>query len=63
MLGAIASYFLMQIASKKNRESALRQAEMEGEVIKKEKIIEAKDKFIELKEQFEEGVSHKERAL
>ena len=60
---AIASYFLMQIASKKNRESALRQAEMEGEVIKKEKIIEAKDKFIELKEQFEEGVSHKERAL
>ncbi len=63
MLGAIASYFLMQIASKKNRESALRQAEMEGEVIKKEKIIEAKDKFIELKEQFEVGVSHKERAL
>ena len=63
MLGAIASYFLMQIASKKNRESALRHAEMEGEVIKKEKIIEAKDKFIELKEQFEEGVSHKERAL
>lgn len=63
VIGAIASYFLMQVTTKKSRESALRQAEMEGEVIKKEKIIEAKDKFIELKEQFEDGVSHKERAL
>ena len=45
LLGALICYFIFRFNSK----GILRKAEAEAEVIKKNKIIEAKEKFIALK--------------
>src|SRR5690606_144496 len=49
------------IKNKLKSENLLKNAESEGERIKKEKILQAKEKFLELKSQHEESISQKER--
>ncbi len=49
------------IKNKLKSENLLKNAESEGERIKKEKVLQAKEKFLELKSQHEESISQKER--
>jgi ribonucrease Y len=59
LVGAGASFLVAQVAMKKKRENALREAESEAEVIKKEKILQAKEKFLQLKSEHEKYINEK----
>ena len=59
LLGAVICYFIFRFNSK----GILRKAEEEAEVIKKNKIIEAKEKFIALKLEHENQVRQAEQKL
>ena len=48
---------------KKKREAILKEAEAEGEVIKKEKILQAKEKFIQLKRDHDRAVNERNQKL
>lgn len=63
VVGAIG-FFVVQKVILKNRTSQLiKEAELEGETIKKEKLLQAKEKFLKLKEEHEENVKERERRL
>ncbi|MCD8071634.1 MAG: ribonuclease Y [Alistipes sp.] len=47
----------------RKREAALKEAEAEGEMIKKEKILQAKEKFIQLKSEHERTVNERNAKL
>ena len=49
--------------AKKEAASILKDANLEGENLKKDKILQAKEKFIELKSQHEEAVQNRERKI
>ena len=59
LLGAIICYVIFRF----NSNGILRKAEEEAEVIKKNKIIEAKEKFIALKLEHENHVRQAEQKL
>ena len=59
LVGALISYLILRFNSK----GILRKAEEEAEVIKKNKIIEAKEKFISLKLEHENQVRQAEQKL
>ena len=48
---------------KRRRDAALKEAEAEGEVIKKEKILQAKEKFIQLKSEHDRTVNERNQKL
>jgi ribonuclease Y len=50
-------------ASKKRRSSILKEAEAEGEMIKKEKILQAKEKFIQLKSEHDRVVNERNQKV
>ncbi|MBQ1964575.1 MAG: DUF3552 domain-containing protein, partial [Tidjanibacter sp.] len=48
---------------RKRRESLIKEAEAEGEMIKKEKILQAKEKFIQLKSEHDRTVNERNQKL
>jgi ribonuclease Y len=56
-------YVVLNGLMKKRRESILREAEAEGEAIKKEKIFQAKEKFLQMKEEHERDAREKDKRL
>ena len=48
---------------RKRREAALKEAEAEGEMIKKEKILQAKEKFIQLKSEYDRQVNERNQKI
>ncbi|MEG2366350.1 MAG: ribonuclease Y [Alistipes sp.] len=65
---AIGSYVLVtnyvtKNSIKKRREAAIKEAETEGEMIKKERILQAKEKFIQLKSEHEQMVNERNQKL
>ena len=56
---ALAYYVGNNIILKKRREEILKNAELEGENIKKEKIFQAKEKFLQLKSEHEQQIIEK----
>ena len=57
---ALAVYIIIKKASLKGRRDAIiEKAELEGENIKKEKILQAKEKFLQLKSEHEEYINKK----
>ena len=57
---AVAGYAASKIASKvvkKRGEKIIKEAEAEGEMIKKERILQAKEKFIQLKSEHDRAVN------
>ncbi|MBK7382053.1 MAG: ribonuclease Y [Flavobacteriales bacterium] len=58
--GAIV-YVVLNGAMKRRSSGILKEAEVEGEALKKEKILQAKEKFLQLKEQHEKEVRERER--
>ncbi|MCC6252914.1 MAG: ribonuclease Y [Bacteroidia bacterium] len=67
VVGAAAGYFLATTVLKKGIEAKssqiIKDAEAEGEVIKKDKILQAKEKFLQLKAEHEKLVNEKNQAI
>lgn len=67
LLGLVIGYFAAQTIIKKvtkeKTDRLLKDAEAEGEVIKKDKILQAKEKFLQLKAEHEKMVNERNKAL
>ncbi|SDB82661.1 ribonuclease Y [Williamwhitmania taraxaci] len=61
--GIIVSYLLFSFVLRKKRQSIIRAAETEAEVIRKEKILQAKDKFLQLKSESEKVFNEKNNRM
>ncbi|TXI82796.1 MAG: ribonuclease Y [Crocinitomicaceae bacterium] len=61
--GGAATFVMLNVVLKSKREQVIREAELEAENIKKEKILQAKEKFFKLKEEHEIAIKEKERRL
>lgn len=61
--GSVASYIVQQTALKSKNEKLVKDAEVEAENIKKERILQAKEKFLKLKEEHEALIKDRERKL
>lgn len=61
--GFLAGFSLMKNINKGKLADILKKAEEEGEVIKKEKILQAKEKFIQLKAEHEKYISEKNKTI
>ena len=53
------AYLILNKATQRHRESLIKDAENDGELIKKEKILQAKEKFIQLKAEHEKMIGEK----
>ncbi len=67
-IAAICVYVLvtnlvLKQSIRKRREAAIKEAEAEGEMIKKEKILQAKEKFIQLKSEHDRQVNERNQRL
>ncbi len=61
--GGVATFVIQNTMLKKRREQILKEAELEGEAMKKDKILQAKERFLKLKEEHEENVKERERRM
>jgi ribonuclease Y len=59
--GVILTFFITNVMLKKKRELLLKEAETQGENMKKEKILQAKEKFLALKEEHENISKEREK--
>src|SRR5574344_2028271 len=59
----VVTNFLVKNTIKKRREEALKDAQNEGEMIKKEKILQAKEKFIQLKSEHDRMVNERNQKV
>ncbi len=57
--GGVLSYFMWDKALKSKKTKIVSEAVAEGEVIKKDKILQAKEKFLQLKSEHEEYINEK----
>ncbi|HQV74955.1 MAG: ribonuclease Y [Flavobacteriales bacterium] len=63
VVGGGIVYLVLNNAMKKRSVGILKEAELEAEALKKEKIVQAKEKFLQLKEDHEKDVRERERAV
>jgi ribonuclease Y len=61
--GGGLAFFVQNVILKKRKEQILKDAENEGEAMKKEKILSAKEKFMKLKEEHETAMKDRERKM
>ncbi|HLV42155.1 MAG TPA: ribonuclease Y [Brumimicrobium sp.] len=61
--GAVLAVIVQNVLLKKRKELIIKEAENDGEAIKKDKIIQAKEKFLSLKENHEKTIKDRERKL
>ncbi len=59
VVGGFISYFVWDKALSKKKETLLKDAEIEAEVIKKDKILQAKEKFFQLKTEHEKHINER----
>ncbi|MFW5832039.1 MAG: Rnase Y domain-containing protein, partial [Prolixibacteraceae bacterium] len=57
--GGFLAYFIWDKALKRKKQEIISEAESEGEVIKKDKILQAKEKFLQLKSEHEKFIQDK----
>ncbi len=62
-IGALIAFVLQKSALKAKTKSILKEAEVEGEALKKEKILQAKEKFLQLKDEHEKAVRQREKKI
>ena len=62
-IGALIAFLLQKSALKAKTKSILKEAEVEGEALKKEKILQAKEKFLQLKDEHEKAVRNREKKI
>ena len=58
-----ALYFVLTKSTEARRKAILKEAEAEGEMIKKEKILQAKERFIQLKSEHDRAVNERNTKL
>lgn len=63
LLGGVISWFLLQQILKKKTRKIKKEAEAEGEVIKKDKILQAKERFLQLKTEHESQVNNRNQKI
>lgn len=63
IVGGVLAFIIQNVLLKKKKEQILKDAENEGEAIKKDKIIQAKEKFLQLKENHDKVIRERERKL
>ncbi|HCQ29937.1 MAG TPA: ribonuclease Y [Flavobacteriales bacterium] len=63
LAGAGIVYVFLKKAIEKKGQLIIEEAKNEGEVIKKEKILQAKEKFLQLKEEHEKVINDRERKM
>jgi ribonucrease Y len=61
--GVVVALIIQNVLLKSRKEQILKEAETEGESIKKDKILQAKEKFLQLKENHEKTMKDRERKL
>ncbi len=61
--GTVLSYYLWQVVLHKRRKKIIAEAEAEAEVIKKEKILQAKERFLQLKAEHEKVINEKNNRI
>jgi ribonuclease Y len=61
--GIVVSYFLASTMTAKKRAKILKEAESEAELMKKEKILQAKEKFQELKVEHERNINERTQKM
>ena len=61
--GGVAGVVVQRVVLKGKSTQIIKEAEIEGENIKKDKILQAKEKFLKLKEEHEGAMKEKERRL
>lgn len=61
--GSILSYIAYMAILKKKKEKLLKEAEIEAEVIKKDKILQAKEKFLQLKAEHEKTINERNNKM
>lgn len=61
--GGVITFLIQSTLLKKRKEQILKEAELEGESMKKDKILQAKERFLKLKEEHEEAVKDRERKI
>lgn len=59
LLGGVISWLTIKQALKNRTQRILREAETEAEVIKKERILQAKEKFLQLKSEYEKEINNR----
>jgi len=57
--GAIVGYFLFQLIVTRRRKNIIKEAEAEAEVIKRDKILQAKERFLQLKVEHEKMINER----
>jgi len=62
-LGIGLGYFMLNFVFKGLKNKIIKEAEAEGEVIKKDKIIQAKEKFLQLKSEHEEHINERNNKI
>lgn len=62
-VGIALAYTLLKNQLTKSGREALKKAEEDGELLKKEKILQAKEKFLQLKSEYEKTVNERNRQL
>ncbi|MDR1054496.1 MAG: ribonuclease Y [Prevotellaceae bacterium] len=63
LVGGVIAYFTINAAMAKKREKIVKEAEIEGENIKKEKNLQAKEKFLQLRSEHEAHVNERNNKL
>jgi ribonucrease Y len=63
LVGGLISYFIFQQALKSKSERIIREAQAEAEVIRKDKILQAKEKFLQLKTEHENVINERNSRL
>jgi ribonucrease Y len=61
--GGVIVYVLLNNLLSKRRGAILKEAEAEGEALKKEKMVQAKEKFLQLKEEHEKDARERDKRL
>lgn len=61
--GGFISYFILQRALKRKREGIIKDAQAEAEVLRKDKILQAKEKFLQLRTEHEKQINAKNAKL
>ncbi len=63
IIGVVIGSFILRKLNEKKMDALMREAEEKAEVIKKEKILQAKEKFLELKAEHEKAVIERNNAV
>ena len=63
LLGIGLTYYFIQQSLKRSSNNIIKEAEAEAEVIKKDKILQAKEKFLQLKTEHEKQITAKNNKI